>query len=60
MESIKKYFETIEEAEAFVQQINTLLGIPINDDAVTRTYTEVQEDENGKFYVDYDEQVVRL
>ena len=49
MEFTKKYFETVEEAEAFIQQINTLLGIPINDDAVTRTYTEPQEDENGIF-----------
>lgn len=43
MEFTKRYFETIEEAEDFIQQINTLLGIPVNDDAVTRTYAEPQE-----------------
>lgn len=49
MESTKRYFDTIEEAEAFIQQINTALGIPVNDEAVTRTYAEPQEDENGIF-----------
>lgn len=55
MEYIKKYFNTVEEAEAFIQEINTLLGIPVNDEAITRTYTISQEDENG-IYVEYDKQ----
>lgn len=54
MEFTKKYFETIEQAEAFIQQINALLGIPVNDEAVTRTYTVPQEDEDG-VYVIYEE-----
>jgi hypothetical protein len=56
MEFIKRYFETVEEAEAFIQQINTLLGIPLNAEAVTRTYTEYQSDEDG-IYVLYEEYV---
>lgn len=55
MEYIKKYFNTVEEAEAFIQEINALLGIPVNDEAITRTYTIPQEDENG-IYVEYDKQ----
>ena len=54
MEFTKKYFDTIEEAETFIQEINKLLGIPVNDEAVTRTYTIPQEDENGIF-VEYEE-----
>ena len=53
MEFTKRYFDTVKEAEAFIQQINTLLGIPVNEEAVTRTYTEPQEDEGG-IYVEYD------
>lgn len=56
MEFTKRYFDTVEEAEAFIQQINTLLGIPVNDEAVTRTYTEYQSDESG-IYVEYDKQI---
>jgi hypothetical protein len=56
MQYIKKYFNSVEEAETFIQQINTLLEIPINDEAVTRTYTEYQSDEDG-IYVEYDEQL---
>lgn len=53
MEFIKKYFDTVEEAEAFIQQINTLLGIPINDEADTKTYNELEADEDG-IYVMYE------
>lgn len=53
MDFIKKYFDTVEEAEAFIQQINILLGIPVNDEAITRTYTIIQEDESG-IYIEYD------
>lgn len=56
MEYTKKYFATVEEAEIFIQQINTLLGIPVNDESITRTYTIPQEDENG-VYVEYDKQL---
>lgn len=57
MEFIKRYFDTVEEAEAFIQEINTILGIPVNDEAVTRTYTEPQEDEGGIF-VEYESNLI--
>jgi hypothetical protein len=57
MEFIKRYFDTLEEANAFIGEINTLIGIPVSDDAVTRTYTEPQEDENGIF-VEYEEGLI--
>jgi hypothetical protein len=57
MEFTKRYFDTLEEANAFIQEINTLLGIPVSEDAVTRTYTEPQEDENGIF-VEYEEGLI--
>jgi hypothetical protein len=56
---IKKYFNTVEEAEAFIQQINTLLGLPVNDEAVTRTYTEYEVDEDG-IYILYEEYLDEL
>jgi len=31
MEYIKKYFNTVEEADSFIQQINTILGIPVSE-----------------------------
>lgn len=60
MEFIKRYFETIEEAEAFIQQINTLIGIPVNDEAVTRTYAEPETDDDGIFvrYENYIEEIL--
>ena len=57
MEFIKRYFNTIEEADEFIQQINTLLGIPVNDEAVTRTYAEYEVDEGG-IYVQYDKEIL--
>lgn len=59
MEFIKRYFDTIEEAEVFIQQINTLLGIPINDEADTRTYNEIEADEDG-IYVMYETYIEEL
>jgi hypothetical protein len=59
MEFTKRYFDTVEEAEAFIQQINTLLGIPINDEAATRTYNELEADEDG-IYVDYETYIEEL
>lgn len=53
MEYIRRYFDTVEEAEIFIQQINTTLGIPINDEAVTKTYNELEADEDG-IYVMYE------
>ena len=59
MEFIKKYFDTVEEAEAFIQQINTLFGIPINNEAATRTYTDYESDEDG-IYVMYENYIGEL
>lgn len=59
MEFIKKYFNTIEEAVSFIQQINTLLRIPVSEDSVTRTYTEYQVDEDG-IYVEYETYIEEL
>lgn len=59
MEYTKQYFDTIEEAEYFIQQINTLLGIPINDESITKTYTEYEADEDG-IYVMYETYIEEL
>lgn len=53
MEFIKRYFQTISEANDFIDQINKLLGIPVSEDAITRTYAKPEQDENG-IYVMYD------
>jgi hypothetical protein len=57
MEFIKRYFKTVEEANTFIQQINNALGIPVNETATTRTYTEYQTDEDG-IYVEYEEGLI--
>jgi hypothetical protein len=54
MEYIKRYFDTVEEANVFIQQINNVLGIPVSQTATTRTYTEYQTDEDG-IYIEYEE-----
>jgi hypothetical protein len=59
MEYIKRYFDTVEEADSFIQQINTILGIPVSETATTRTYTEYQTDEDG-IYVEYEEYLEEL
>lgn len=56
---IKKEFDSVEEAQIFIQQINTLLGVPVSDTATTRTYTEYQIDEDG-IYVMYEEYISNL
>jgi hypothetical protein len=59
MEFIKRYFKTVEEANTFIQQINTILGIPVSETATTRTYTEYQTDEDG-IYVMYENYIGEL
>jgi hypothetical protein len=59
MKFIRRYFDTVEKAEDFIKQINTLLGIPVNDEAVTRTYTEYESDEDG-IYVMYETYIEEL
>lgn len=59
MEIIKQYFEGVEEADIFIQQINDVLGIPVSETATTRTYTEYQTDEDG-IYVEYETYIEEL
>ena len=59
MKFIRRYFNNVEEAEYFIKQINTLLGIPVNNEAVTRTYTEYESDEDG-IYVMYETYIEEL
>lgn len=47
-------FETLEVANAAIEVINQGEGIPVSPDAVTRTYTEAQEN-NGTIYIVADE-----
>lgn len=47
-------FNTLEEANAAIDTINKGEKIPINDEAVTRTYTEHQENE-GRIFILADE-----
>jgi hypothetical protein len=47
-------FETFEAANAAIEVINQGEGIPVNPEAVTRTYTEAQEN-NGTIYIVADE-----
>ena len=47
-------FESFEQANNAIDKINKGEGIPINDSATTRTYTEPQEN-NGNIYILADE-----
>ena len=47
-------FESLEQANNAIDTINEGEGIPINDSATTRTYTEPQEN-NGNIYILADE-----
>lgn len=56
MESILNahLFDTIEAAQAAIEVINQGEGIPVSPDAVTRTYTEHQEND-GRIFIAADE-----
>lgn len=55
MASIKAHtFNTVEEAEQAISQINSALGIPVNEDAITRTYCDVIQ-KDGHIYIQSDE-----
>jgi hypothetical protein len=57
MASTKIYkFDTLEDANQAVEQINTTLGIPISEEATTRTYTTVQQ-RDGLIYISHDETI---
>jgi hypothetical protein len=57
MASTKIYtFDTLEEANNAIERINTTLGIPISEEATTRTYTSVQQ-RDGLIYIVHDETI---
>lgn len=43
-------FESFDAANVAIERINQGLGIPINETATSRTYTEAQEN-NGNIYI---------
>jgi hypothetical protein len=55
MVSIKAHlFDTLEAANEAIELINAGEGIPVSPDAVTRTYTQAQEND-GRIYIAADE-----
>jgi len=55
MASIKAHlFDTLEAANAAIELINAGEGIPVSPEAVTRTYTQAQEND-GRIYIAADE-----
>jgi hypothetical protein len=57
MAFIKIYtFDTLEDANNAIERINTTLGIPISEEATTRTYTSVQQ-RDGLIYIVHDEAI---
>lgn len=55
MPSIKAHvFNSAQEAETAISQINSALGIPVSEDSVTRTYCTQQEN-NGNIYIHADD-----
>ena len=53
MATIRREFDTPEQAQEFIDAINLQLGIPTSEDSITQSYTDFIE-ENGKFYVEYE------
>ena len=51
-------FDSLEQANNAIDTINKGEGIPINDDATTRTYTQAQEN-NGTIYILADEVTIQ-
>jgi hypothetical protein len=49
-------FDTLEDANQAVERINTTLGIPISEEATTRTYTTTQQ-RDGLIYISHDETI---
>jgi hypothetical protein len=59
MASIKVHiFVTEQEAQQAIELINQGEGIPVNPEAVTRTYTEAQENE-GRIFIISDEVTIK-
>ena len=57
MAIIRKEFNSVEDAQIFIDAINLRLGIPSSEDATAQSYTDYIE-ENGKFYVDFDDEII--
>ena len=57
MAIIRREFDTIKDAQDFIDSINLQLGIPSSEDATAKSYTDYIE-ENGKFYVDFDDEII--
>jgi hypothetical protein len=57
MAIIRKEFDTIEQAQEFIDTINLQLGIPSSENSVAQSYTDCVE-EDGKFYVEYDNEII--
>jgi len=51
-------FTTHQEAQQAIELINQGEGIPVNPEAVTRTYTEAQENE-GRIFIISDEVTIK-
>jgi hypothetical protein len=51
-------FQTYQEAQQAIELINIGEGIPVNPEAVTRTYTEAQENE-GRIFIISDEVTIK-
>jgi hypothetical protein len=49
-------FNTLEEANQAVEQINTALGIPTAEESTTRTYTNIEQ-RDGLIYISHDETI---
>jgi hypothetical protein len=49
-------FDTIDEANKAVERINTTLGIPISEEAATRTYTTAQQ-RDGLIFILHDKYI---
>lgn len=59
MATIRREFDSVEDAQIFIDAINLQLGIPISEDATAQSYTDCVE-ENGKFFVDYDDTIINF
>lgn len=57
MAIIRREFDTVEQAQIFIDAINLQLGIPSSEDSTAQSYTDCVE-ENGKFYIDYDDTII--
>lgn len=55
----RREFDTIEDAQTFINAINLQLGIPSSEDATAKSYTDYIE-ENGFFYVEFDDAIINF